>query len=88
MGLGEGEEAFPLVEGEEVEGGVEVKEAAVAEEVGVVLAEGVEEEGREVEEVAGEAVAVVLVVEEEAENHLLGISGLFYCIDYNDHTIL
>ena len=75
MDLGEGEEeAFPPVEGEEVVGGVGVKEAAVEEEVGVVPVEGAEEEeGREVG--AGEAVAVVLVAEEEeeGENHLLGM---------------
>ena len=74
MDLGEGEEeAFPPVEGEEVVGGVEVKEAAVEEEVGVVPVEGAEE-GRGAGEVAGEAVAVVLVAEEEeGENHLLGM---------------
>jgi hypothetical protein len=70
--LGEGEEAFPLVEGEEEVGGVEVE--VVVEEVGVVLAEGAEEEGREAGEVVGEeAVAVVLAAEEEGETNLLGM---------------
>ena len=79
-------EVFPLLGGEEEEvvGEVEVK-AVVEEEVDVALAEEVEEEENEAEEVVAEEAVAVALVEEgvEGETHLPGMYvGLFVSLHY------